>query len=103
MVYGQWPTEDIDHIDGNRANNRVENLRAVSRSVNMRNAYRRKDNKSGFVGVHKNRVGSWVAQIAVDGRVIHLGFFRAQGDAVAARKAAEIEHGFSVRHGCEAI
>lgn len=50
-VTGCWPTEDMDHINGVRSDNRWENLRACSRSENMQNVTRQKNNTSGHVGV----------------------------------------------------
>ena len=53
-IYGVWPSGDIDHIDGNPQNNSINNLRDVSRSVNMQNQRKaRLDNKTGFLGVSK--------------------------------------------------
>jgi len=53
-IYGVWPSGDIDHIDGNPQNNSINNLRDVSRSVNMQNQRKaRSDNKIGFLGVSK--------------------------------------------------
>jgi hypothetical protein len=51
-VYGTWPKNQIDHIDGDRANNRISNLRDVSQSINQQNLKRsRVRSKSGFLGV----------------------------------------------------
>ena len=51
MRFGEWPEGEIDHIDGDRSNNRLENLRCVSKSGNMRNQKRNSRNTSGFPGV----------------------------------------------------
>lgn len=53
LTYGNWPIDEIDHINGDRSDNRIKNLRAVSRSMNQRNAQRRMDNTSGIIGVRK--------------------------------------------------
>lgn len=92
-VYGSWPEADIDHIDGNPANNALANLRDVSRSVNLQN--RRKamgHNKSaGILGVSKKR-NKWRARIKVNGRQISLGHFDTIEEAQAAYLTAKREH-----------
>lgn len=90
----------IDHRDGNRANNRELNLRASNHTINNRNAKMRKDNTSGFCGVswYEPR-RSWRAHIRIDGKLRHLGYFGNVDDAVQARQRASREHGFGERHG----
>jgi len=75
-VYGVLPTGHIDHIDGDKSNNRITNLRDVERAVNMQNLRTaRRDNTScGLLGVHPNRK-RWAAQIIVKGVTYHLGTF----------------------------
>ena len=65
---GKWPVQTIDHIDGNRANNRAENLRCVSQSVNMQNIRKPTSrNTSGYLGVYwSERRGGWMAALSVD-------------------------------------
>ena len=100
METGAWPLEDIDHINGVRDDNRMINLRAVSRTENMRNAKMPKSNTSGTVGVLcHNPTGRWRAEIKVDGKALHLGLFDKKSDATAARKAAEVKYGFHPNHG----
>lgn len=97
---GAWPDGDVDHIDGDRANNAWSNLRSVSRSENMRNAKRFKSNTSGHVGVWwSSQVSKWMAEIKVDGEKLHIGSYDRIEDAAAARKAAEVQHGFHENHG----
>lgn len=104
IIHGEWPTDDIDHINGDRSDNRISNLRAVVRRTNCRNVSLRSNNTSGCVGVSwsksKNR---WAAQIGVEGRVIPLGRFKIYEDAVTARKAAERRFGFHPNHGRQAV
>jgi hypothetical protein len=74
--YGQWPHGDVDHINGQRDDNRIANLRIATRSQNLWNSRRQSRNTSGFKGVSfdKNR-RQWQAHICVTGHVIHLGRF----------------------------
>lgn len=97
---GEWPNGDIDHIDGDRSNNRFENLRQVDRRTNSRNQKLRSTNKSGVMGVHWNsRYERWIAQINDENGRKHLGFFVSKDDAIAARKAAEVALGYHPNHG----
>lgn len=72
--YGVWPTGQIDHRDGDRANNRIANLRDVTRSVNGQNQRRAMStNKScGLLGVNSHQ-GRWRARIRIDGKYRCLG------------------------------
>lgn len=100
LVHGNWPSGQIDHINGIRSDNRLTNLRDVTASQNQRNATLRKDNTSGRIGVHFDKMsGKWEARIRLKDRRINLGRFDAIEDAVAARAAAEREHGFHPNHG----
>lgn len=91
---------EVDHIDGDRSNNRWSNLREVSSAGNNRNAAMRSDNTSGVVGVvwHK-RERKWMAGTSIGGKYQFLGLFDSFDDAVAARKAAEPSSGFHPNHG----
>lgn len=92
--------DQIDHIDHNRLNNRIENLRKVSCAVNSHNLSKPVNNSSGVIGVHWYRpYGKWQAQISVKNSRLHLGYFENFGEAVAARKAAEVKYGFHKNHG----
>lgn len=98
-VHGIDP-DYIDHINGDKTDNRIANLRSCSMQENMRNTRLRNDNKSGHVGVHfDSSRGKWVAQIHVAPRAISLGRFDSFNLAVEARKRAEALWGFSARHG----
>jgi len=93
IVYGEWPDDDIDHIDGDPNNNRIENLRIATRQENLRNSRLQKNNTTGITGVcWRKDVGKFVARIKIDGNYIHLGYFDTLAEAAAARHAAEIEH-----------
>ena len=100
MYHGEWPTDDIDHINGVKDDNRISNLRSVSHYENCRNQKKSRANTSGVTGVywHKAR-RKWVSRIMVDGKHKNLGIFRSKSDAIKARKSAEVEHGFHANHG----
>ena len=90
-VHGKFPTHEIDHINGNRADNRIGNLRDVTRTQNMQNEVKvRKNSSSGFMGAsfRKDR-GTWVATIRVEGKAIRLGVFATPQEAEAAYVAAK--------------
>lgn len=97
---GSWPKAEIDHINGNKSDNRIVNLRDVSRSTNMRNAKMRSHNTSGHNGVGwYAHTGKWNAEITFDGKTKKLGQFTKIIDAVNARRDAEFGLGFTDRHG----
>ena len=100
LAHGEWPVGQIDHINGDPSDNRLVNLRCVSGSVNMRNAKRHGKNTSGVTGVCWDASrGQWMAQMQVDRKPVRLGRFDHFEEAVAARKAAEVQHGFHLNHG----
>jgi len=102
IMNGSWPDGHIDHIDGNPSNNRIENLRVVTRRENHQNMRRRKDNTSGATGVYfRDHIRKWVARIRANDKDNHLGVFETREDAIAARKEAERAHGFHPNHGAE--
>jgi hypothetical protein len=89
-VYGTWPSNQIDHINGVRDDDRIANLRDATNQQNTRNSARQRDNTSGTTGVYWHKRGLvWVASIRVSGKLIHLGTFKDYEDAVSARKTAE--------------
>lgn len=96
---GRWP-QDLDHIDGDRLNNDISNLRETNTVENGRNQKLHSRNTSGTVGVYwHERHQKWVASIGVRGRLKHLGTFASKNEAMRARKEAERRIGFSERHG----
>lgn len=98
-VYGRWPLGDIDHINGDRSDNRIDNLRDVSRKDNARNRARNCNNSSGVTGVHLNQYGKWAAYITAGHRVKHLGEFTTLEEATMVRKLAEQREGYHQNHG----
>lgn len=82
---GVMPTKQVDHINGIRDDNRWANLRQATRSDNIANSKLRKDNKSGFKGVHWNESArKWRAHIRHKGKGYHLGSFDAPEEAYQA-------------------
>ena len=99
MVKGDQPAE-VDHINGDRADNRLENLMASTRKENGKNTSTHVNNTSGYMGVRQNPTSrKWQAYIKVNRRQMHLGCFDRVEDAVAARDAAHKAHGFHQNHG----
>jgi HNH endonuclease len=100
IFFGYWPTNQIDHIDGNRANNAISNLRIVNAAENKRNARMTITNKTGVIGVtYRKEKDRYQAQIKVGRKSIHLGTFKDLASAAKARKIAERHYGFHVNHG----
>jgi len=98
--YGEFPDDSIDHINHDKADNRIENLREADKTENARNVLLTSANTSGCTGVCwlKDRC-RWFAQIKIDGKNKFLGSFVNFSDAVDARKNAEVLYGFDENHG----
>jgi len=94
--FGSWPDGIIDHIDGDRLNNALKNLRVVSSIGNSRNAAMRRDSTNIHPGVNK-RGNKWQATIGANGRE-YLGRFDTPAEAVLARKKAEARLGYHQNH-----
>lgn len=91
---------EIDHINHDKTDNRIENLRLVDRTENGRNQSRRNDNSSGFCGVHWHKpLSKWCARIRVNGKLVHLGYFDKLDDAKIARIEANKKFNFHKNHG----
>jgi len=97
MYHGYWPENDIDHINHIPNDNRICNLREVSRSCNIKNAKLSKTNTSGIKGVawHKNR-NCWIAHIKTKHGKTHIGAFKYFINAVKARSYAEQKFGYNI-------
>lgn len=95
LAHGQFPESDLDHVNGVRTDNRIENLRLATRSENQCNRGANKNNTSGQKGVNWNHgVSKWVARCAVNGKRRHLGYFDDLTAATLAYKQAAAEmHG----------
>lgn len=91
-VHGEWPPNDIDHINGIKSDNRLHNLRCATRSQNVANTDTRSTNTSGRKGVSWNRAtGKWQAEIRIAGDRKYLGVFDDIEDAAAAYNEAAVE------------
>jgi len=99
-IHGKFPSMQIDHIDGDPTNNKINNLREVDHKDNQRNAKLRYDNNTGVTGVTwSNRDKCFISGIKVNGKSKHLYRGKCLLDAVAFRKSAEIKYGFHENHG----
>ena len=98
FVKGEWPA-NIDHINHDRSDNRLINLRSVTNAENSRNRSKSPRNTSGVMGVSWNKAArKWCARIQVNSKQIHLGLFTNMADAITARAAAKVKYGFSQNH-----
>ena len=100
VCHNRWPTNNIDHIDGNRSNNAIYNLRDVTRVENSRNRRVNFNSESGVIGVHRyHKNGKWQARITHNGVTTWLGSFDTVGEAKKARLDAQEKLGFHENHG----
>lgn len=98
-VYGEWPENEIDHINRVRHDNRLCNLREATHSQNMANHAIRSTNKTGFKGVYFDKFcGKYRATCSVDGKRFYLGSFNTVEEAAIAydEKAKELQGEFAV-------
>jgi hypothetical protein len=90
-VNGEWPQQEIDHINGDPGDNRIANLRDVPARINAENKRGpRKDNACGQRGVMAHQ-GRWRARIQVDGQTMHIGMYDTPQEAHDAYIAAKLE------------
>ena len=97
IYHGAWPDAEIDHINGIKTDNRIENLRSVTRSENMRNISVKSGSMRGIIYYKPTK--KWCARIHVNGKSVHLGYHSSLKCAIEARRAAEIKYGFHINHG----
>jgi hypothetical protein len=96
-VYGVWPTLCIDHIDLNKTNNRIANLREANFSENSRNRKKSPNRSSRYLGVSWwESQKKWVAQIKFIGKRIYIGSYDSEIDAALAynKTALSLDHKF---------
>lgn len=100
IVYGSFPPNQIDHINGIKHDNRIINLRAVTHAENSRNRSLDIRNKSGHLGITYNKkTNRWIAQIGGTRKRVNLGHFENKEDAIEARRIAEINYNYHPNHG----
>ena len=100
LVYGVLPDLQVDHINGNKDDNRLCNLRMVTAEENRRNMRLMATNKTGFSCVtYSAKYSKYIATISDKNKPIHLGTFEKKEDAIRARKDAEEKYGYHENHG----
>ena len=102
IATGEWPIDDIDHINHVRDDNRISNLRVAGKRHNSKNQSLYKSNKSGVSGVYWHH-GAWKARIRPDGKTVYLGTFRTIEQATAAIEDARSANLFHTNHGKKRI
>ena len=86
---GNWPKDQIDHIDQIKNNNRIDNLREATNSENQCNSSKQSNNSSRYKGVQWHKINkNWYARITVNKKTTQLGSFNTKEDAAAAYKEA---------------
>jgi hypothetical protein len=81
IYYGTWPDGDLDHINGDRKDNRISNLRIANPSENCANSAVYKNNTTGYKGVHKLPCGRFKSRIQYYGKRKTLGIFETAEEA----------------------
>ena len=99
-MMGEFPPHEIDHIDGQRANNKWSNLRPVTKSQNQQNSKMRIDNTSGHKGITWNTDRQkWMARVQIGNKRHYLGIYDDLAQAVQAVKTSRSKlHGEFTRH-----
>ena len=93
VMHGNQPTSYIDHINGNKLDNHIENLRAATHSQNCMNRCQRSDNKSGIKGVRQKK-DKWHGSVTLNGKAYSAGYFTQKEDAaIAVDKLRKELHG----------
>jgi len=100
FVYGELPTDTIDHKDGNPSNCHIDNLRDVPHKINMKNLKKRTDNTSGITGVYwREDRQCWVAKIHLKSGQCKRKHFKIKQDAIDWRNRMSELHGYHENHG----
>ena len=99
-MFGDFPKDEIDHINHVKNDNRIANLREATRQENNKNHSMNKRNTSGVVGVTRDRWDKkWQSNITVDGKLLYLGCFDDFFEAICSRLSANNKHGYHENHG----
>jgi len=99
-AYGEWPADEIDHINHRPLDNRIANLRCTTQAENSRNSSLSKRNKTGHTGVSWHKRGKkWQAYVTFKGVRHYLGLFDDKQEAIKARQKKNEEYNFHPNHG----
>jgi len=102
IYYGEWPKNQIDHINQDPTDNRIENLRNVTEAENHKNRTLYNNNTTGYSGVSFNKQrGKYRAEICSNNIKKYLGYYDTAEEAAAARAVANINYNFHPNHGNE--
>ena len=100
MHYGFWPNDQIDHINGVKSDNRIQNLRTVTAQENSKNRKKPENNTSGKIGVHFHKPSKkWHARVMDNGKRLHIGAFLSPEEASEAYTEISSKLGFHENHG----
>ena len=99
LHYNEWPYDFIDHINGDRTDNSIKNLRVVDITLNNRSAAKRVDNKSGYACIRTTASGKYEVNVRFGGKQNYLGVFSSIDDAILARDKCHLQNNYTKRHG----
>ena len=101
LMHKGYLPKTIDHINGDKLDNRIENLRAATVGQNQHNRKTNANNTSGYKGVSWSKaLKKWTARITLERKTINLGYFsNVEEAAEVVRKAREELHGDFANHG----
>lgn len=100
MKNSEMPEHDVDHINGNRVDNRLCNLRLATRRENLKNRMLSTKNSSGINGVSwDKRYKNWTARIRIEGKYLYIGNFENKEDAALARYIFDMICYYDPSHG----
>lgn len=103
MTHGKIPQDAIDHINGDRTDNRAENLREATTVTNGKNRCKSVRNTSGFTGVYFSKdTNKWRAYVVVSSKNKWLGYYSTAEEAAQISRDARTAMGYTARHGVHA-